>query len=267
MKKKILMFFVLSVLFAISAYAQTNPFEGTWTGKPSMTIFFDTIEYSFKGNTWTLKKFKNGSVTETSEGTFSYTSEKIIMQQTRYKTTGDWKAMEMSTGGNYRIDGNKFFLDGVEFTKTSSGPQAKTTPQTNQIGGLYFTLTLPQGWQEVKEHKYLETLKEILGVNEAKGDYTLKSFTEIKNDNNFLLISEIPVPKGYTLEQITTGLPGGKSVINGKEYYIMTETFNSSSKAKVAYIIYKNVLHTFFFILNNSNISISDEVLKTISYK
>jgi len=48
MKKKFLLFFVLCVLFSISVYAQTNPFEGTWT-----------LEKYFS-----VKKIENGTAVE-----------------------------------------------------------------------------------------------------------------------------------------------------------------------------------------------------------
>jgi len=267
MKKKLSICVFLVLIITGTLFGQTSQFEGTWVGRSPITFFFDTLEYSFNGNNWVLRKIKNGSVTEMSEGTFTFTNDRIIMLQTRYKTTGDWINSQIQTGGSYRIAGNSLFLDEIEFTRTGNNPPSSSSQQNTNTGGLYYSITLPQNWSITTNHRYYSQMREALGINTAQGDYTDKAYTDSGNDNNFFFISEVPVPRGSTTAQLIGGTPATRVTYNGREFYVMSETFNRSSTMKVAYIVYRDVFHGFFFILENENLNIADQVFATIQFE
>ena len=262
-------FFVTGFFFLVlnCVFGQVSLFEGTWSGKSPIALFFDTLEYIFSGNTWVLKKYNKGVVTETSEGTFTYTQDRIIMLQTRYKTTGDWRESQLQTGGNYRLDGNKLFLDGIEFTRTSQNPSSTSNRQTTNAGGLYYSITIPQNWTVTKNHRYLPQIREALGLNSAQSDYTEAAYIDSKNNNNFLFISEVAVPHGLTTAQLMRDSPATKVTYNGREFYVISEAFNRASTMKVAYIIFRDVLHGFFFVLENTDLSIAEQVFASIQFR
>lgn len=267
MKKKEVIFAV--IFFAVNGmvFGQSGPFEGTWSGRSPMPLFFDTLEYTFNGNTWVLRKYNRGAVTETSEGTFTYTQDRLLLLQTRYRTTGDWKDWQLETGGTYRLEGNKLYLDGIELTRTGGNPQAVPDLQNTKTGGLYYSITLPQNWSITSSHRYLPQIREALGINTAQGDYTEQAYTDTGNNNNFLYVSEVPVPRGVTTAQLMGETPITRTTYNGREFYVVSETFNRSSTMKTAYIVYRDILHCFFFILENANLSVADQVFATIQFR
>jgi hypothetical protein len=267
MKRKVFLLAAIVLFVTGIIYGQTSPFEGTWSGRPPVAFFFDTLEYTFSGNNWILKKYNRGTVTETSEGTFTYTQDRLIMLQTRYRTTGNWQNMQSQTGGNYSLAGNKLTLDGIDFTKTSGNPPSSSTSQNTNTGSLYYSITLPLNWSITNTHRYLPQIREALGFNTAQGDYTESAYMDTRNDNNFLFISEVPVPRGTTTAQLMSGSPATRVTYNGREFYVMSETFNRSSTMKTAYIVYRDVLHGFFFILENTSLSIADQVFATIQFR
>jgi hypothetical protein len=267
--KKSICCLAAGLVFIGALYCQETPFEGKWSAKSPMPVFFDTLEYTFRGNTWTLTKLKNGRAAEISDGTFTYTRDRLIMQQQRYKTTGDWKELQMSTGASYKLSGNMLSLDGIEFTRIGGrgNSQTNATSDAGSIGGLYYSIALPKGWAETSSHKYLPILEKAMGMDTAQGDFTNKAFVDRNNENNFLLISEIPVPSGLTMAQITNGIPVKRTIIKGREFYIQEEPFTASSTMKVAYIIYKNIMHSFWFILENPSLNVADQVFSSIQLK
>jgi hypothetical protein len=267
MEKKLFAFVFMALIIAGTLFGQTSPFEGTWTGRSPITILFDTLEYSFNGNNWALRKFKNGNVAEMSEGTFTFTQDRIIMLQTRYKTTGDWINSQIQTGGSYRISGNSFFLDEIEFTRTNRTSTPASPQQNTDAGGLYYSITLPQNWSITTNHRYLPQIKEALGLNSARSDYTETAYTDSRNDNNFLFISELAVPRGSTTAQLMSGSSATRVTYNGRDFFVTTETFNRSSTLKIAYIVYRDILHGFFFILENGNINIADQAFASIQFR
>jgi hypothetical protein len=56
-------------------------------------------------------------------------------------------------------------------------------------------------------------------------------------------------------------------MINGKEFYIMTAPFDALTTVKAAYIVYKDTLHCFFFIVENSRLNVADQVFTSIQLK
>ncbi|MDR1389899.1 MAG: hypothetical protein LBJ31_07970 [Treponema sp.] len=269
MKKKLLVS-VLFVVLAGFAYSQTSPFEGTWTGKITPALFFDAMEYTFKGNTWVLQKFKSGKVAEISEGTFTYSKDRIIMLTTRYKSTGEWKdGGGMTTGGEYVINGNTLTIAGMQLTRKTGSQENTSSSTPDRIGGLYYSMTLPKGWVQTIDNKYLGSLVRAMGIDDAQGDVGYQVYEDSKDDDNFLLIVEMAVPFGYTTERLMadSGSSAQKKVYNGKEYLVLAEPVNSLSTNKAAYIVYKDVFCTFVFILKNNNLYLADQSLNTVTWR
>jgi hypothetical protein len=153
MKKECVCCLVIGLVLTGFLYSQETPFEGKWSAKLPGALFFDTVEYTFRGNIWTLSKFKNGRVAEVSEGTFTYTQDYLIMQERRYKTTGEWQEMKRLTEDvyTYTLSRNTLSIDGFELTRIAGSGNSRV--DSGRTGGLYYSIALPKGWAGTKSHK------------------------------------------------------------------------------------------------------------------
>jgi hypothetical protein len=246
-------------------YGKPNQFEGLWEVYPEHSFFYSKILYTFNGHTWTLQKLKGDKVVETQEGTFSHTWNRIVMLVSRFKSTGDWQdGGGMSIDGNYVMTGDTLSLGGVKLRRVYQLAEEAAPLQPDLIGGLYYSMALPEGWGRATDNLYLSQLLRQFSVFVNGDDSIYQAWEDQNNKANLLLIVERAVPYGY-VTTTALGSPQHKKY-NGKEY-LVSESEYPDFVLTIAVVVHKNVSHTFFFVLNNDDTRLVDQCLETVVFR
>ena len=139
---------------------------------------------------------------------------------------------------------------------------------TTDIKGKYFSMSLPNTWQERDGHMLLDQIKTETGLSQSKIDSVLKCYVDSQNYYNVLLIAERILSRkalqGVTIEQLIQR-PGEKKVYNGLEFLITTDT-NASLTYISANAIYDSAVFWFCFVLDKDDIEIVDQTLSSINF-